>query len=69
MRRMVKEQLLKFDGTPLFPERVAYTVAYPLSDAEAQLYEEVTDYVREEMNRADALAEGRAAAGHASASR
>ena len=26
MRRLVKEQLLKFDGTPLFPERIAYTV-------------------------------------------
>jgi hypothetical protein len=25
MRRMVKEDLLKFDGTPLFPERRAYT--------------------------------------------
>ena len=25
MRRMVKEELLKFDGTPLFPERRAYT--------------------------------------------
>jgi SNF2 family DNA or RNA helicase len=55
MRRMVKEKLLKFDGTPLFPERIAYTVPYKLSDAEAQLYKEVTDYVREEFNRADAL--------------
>ena len=35
MRRMVKEELLKFDGTPLFPERIAYTVTYKLSDAEA----------------------------------
>jgi len=26
MRRMVKEQLVKFEGTPLFPERRAYTV-------------------------------------------
>ena len=55
MRRMVKERLLKFDGTPLFPERVAYTVPYKLSDPEAQLYKEVTAYVREEFNRADAL--------------
>jgi SNF2 family DNA or RNA helicase len=55
MRRMVKESLLKFDGTPLFPERIAYTVPYKLSDAEAHLYKEVTDYVREEFNRADAL--------------
>ncbi len=55
MRRMVKESLLKFDGTPLFPERIAYTVPYKLSDAEAQLYKAVTDYVREEFNRAEAL--------------
>jgi SNF2 family DNA or RNA helicase len=55
MRRMVKENLLKFDGTPLFPERIAYTVPYRLSDPEASLYKEVTQYVREEFNRAEAL--------------
>lgn len=55
MRRMVKESLLKFDGTPLFPERIAYTVPYKLSDAEARLYKAVTEYVREEFNRAEAL--------------
>lgn len=55
MRRMVKESLLKFDGTPLFPQRIAYTVPYKLSDAEAALYRTVTDYVREELNRAEAL--------------
>jgi SNF2 family DNA or RNA helicase len=55
MRRMVKENLLKFDATPLFPERIAYTVPYRLSDAEAALYKSVTDYVRDEFNRAEAL--------------
>lgn len=55
MRRMVKENLLKFDATPLFPERLAYTVPYKLSDGEAQLYKAVTEYVREEFNRAEAL--------------
>ncbi len=55
MRRMVKENLLKFDATPLFPERIAYTVPYKLSDPEARLYKEVTDYVRDEFNRAEAL--------------
>ncbi len=55
MRRMVKESLLKFDGTPLFPERIAYTVPYKLSDAGAALYKAVTDYVRQEFNRAEAL--------------
>jgi superfamily II DNA or RNA helicase len=56
MRRMVKENLLKFDATPLFPERIATTVPYKLSTPEAQLYKSVTDYVREEFNRAEALA-------------
>jgi superfamily II DNA or RNA helicase len=55
MRRLTKEQLLKFDGRPLFPERIAYTVNYTLSDAEAALYEAVTTYVRQEFNRAEAL--------------
>lgn len=55
MRRMVKERLFKFDATPLFPERRAYAVPYKLSDGEARLYREVTDYVRDEFNRAEAL--------------
>ena len=55
MRRMDKESLLKFDGTPLFPERIANTVPYKLCTAEAQLYKAVTDYVRDEFNRAEAL--------------
>jgi SNF2 family DNA or RNA helicase len=55
MRRMVKESLLTFDATPLFPERIAHTVPYELSTPEAQLYRSVTDYVREEFNRAEAM--------------
>ena len=55
MRRMVKEDMLRFDGTRLFPERCAYTTNYKLSDPEAALYTAVTDYVKEEMNRADQL--------------
>jgi superfamily II DNA or RNA helicase len=59
MRRMIKEKLLRFDGRPLFPERRATTVAYPLSPAEADLYEQVTHYVAEEMDKAARLsAEG-----------
>ena len=55
MRRLVKEDLLKFDGKPLFPERLAYTVNYDLSPKEAVLYTSVTNYVQEEFNRADQL--------------
>lgn len=60
MRRLIKENLVKFDGTPLFPERRAYTVNYTLPTAEAELYGGVTNYVCDEFNRADALeSEGR----------
>jgi superfamily II DNA or RNA helicase len=55
MRRMVKEEMLRFDGTRLFPERKAYTANYKLSDPEAALYESVTSYVKTEMGKADAL--------------
>ncbi|MBM3339506.1 MAG: DEAD/DEAH box helicase [Betaproteobacteria bacterium] len=55
MRRMVKETLRKFDGKPLFPPRIAHTLPFRLSDTEAALYKSVTDYVREEFNRAEAL--------------
>ena len=55
MRRLIKEDLLKFDGRPLFPERRAHTVEYSLSELETILYKQVTDYVKEEFNRADAL--------------
>ncbi|MBN9390802.1 MAG: DUF3883 domain-containing protein [Chloroflexi bacterium] len=54
-RRLVKEQLLKFDGTPLFPERRAYPVLYDLSQLEMQLYNQLTAYVQQEFNRAEAL--------------
>ena len=58
MRRMVKEDMRRFDGTPLFPERRARTANYKLSDPEAALYAAVTEYVKEEMNRADQLQDG-----------
>ncbi|MBR3315603.1 MAG: DUF3883 domain-containing protein [Atopobiaceae bacterium] len=55
MRRLVKEELLRFDGRPLFPERIAQTVTYTLSPAEADLYAAVTDYVTNQFNLADRL--------------
>src|SRR3546814_12940979 len=58
MRRLTKEELLRFDGRPLFPERRAYTVKYQLSELEAALYTAVTEYVRTEMNRVQRFAEG-----------
>lgn len=55
MRRMVKEDLLTFDGRRLFPERIAETVPYDLTASELDLYEQVTNYVRTGMNRAERL--------------
>jgi hypothetical protein len=65
MRRMVKAELLTFDGKPLFPERRAYTrplhaVTRPLHAVAAggDPYEAVTHYVREEMHRERLRQEG-----------
>ncbi len=55
MRRLVKEDLITFEGKPLFPERLAYTVSYNLSPSEMNLYELVTNYVSDGFNRADRL--------------
>jgi SNF2 family DNA or RNA helicase len=59
MRRLVKEQMVTFEGKRLFPERIAETVQYDLSPEELSLYDHVTAYVREEFNRAERLSEGR----------
>ena len=58
MRRVVKEDLMTFEGKPLFPERKAYTVDYELSDQEEALYDDVTEYIRNEFNRAEQLEGG-----------
>jgi superfamily II DNA or RNA helicase len=55
MRRMIKEDLLTFEGRKLFPERIAETVPYTLTRLEYDLYEQVTAYVREGMNRAERI--------------
>ncbi len=51
MRRLTKEELLTFEGKPLFPKREATTIAYELSPSEKQLYDAVTEYVITQMNR------------------
>ena len=56
MRRLTKEELRKFDGSKLSPERRASTVEYQLSEPEAELYAAVTQYVRNEMRNLNALA-------------
>ncbi len=59
MRRMVKEDILKFDETKLFPERIAYTKEFNLSLEESKLYQEVTNYVKDEFNKAESKGEGK----------
>ncbi|MBO8173522.1 MAG: DEAD/DEAH box helicase family protein [Bacillaceae bacterium] len=49
--RRLKERMINFDGTPLFPKRTTKTITYRLSDAELELYEAVTAYVRDHFNR------------------
>ena len=55
MRRMIKEDMKRLDGTPLFPERRADSAKYRLTETEMQLYDAVTQYVRDGMNRAERL--------------
>jgi hypothetical protein len=70
MRRMVKEQILRFDGRPLFPERRAYTVPYELSDLEMALYGQVTTTCRRRWGEPSGLPpKEKAAEGIASALR
>ena len=57
MRRVVKENLLTFEGKRIFPQRHAHTLNFELSGLELDLYEAVTEYVRNGMNRADRMVE------------
>ena len=52
MRRQVKESLRTFEGKRLFPQRHAYSLKFELSEPETELYEAVTAYVSQGMNRA-----------------
>ena len=55
MRRLMKEDLLDFEGRPLFPERRAYTVNYPLSAEETRCIRR-HGYVQQQMSAANQLA-------------
>ena len=57
MRRLVKENLRTFEGKRLFPQRDAHSLSFELSEPEGELYEAVTDYVRNGMNRAARMRE------------
>ncbi len=57
MRRLVKENLRTFEGRRLFPQRHAHSLNFELSEPETELYEAVTDYVSDGMNRAARMSE------------
>ena len=69
MRRLTKEELYRFDGTPLFPERLAYTASYELSRDEGGSLRRGDDVRAAEMNRADRSGDGGAETMSASRSR
>ena len=56
--RRTKEEMVRFDGTPLYPQRTCDTLSYDLSQGpagEQALYDETTDYIRDHYNRARVL--------------
>ena len=52
--RRLKEEMLDWDGQPLFKERNTKTVGYDLTPEEKQLYDMVTSYVRSKRREAQA---------------
>jgi SNF2 family DNA or RNA helicase len=53
--RRTKEEMVRFDGTPIYPSRESNTISYDLSPAEQLLYDETTSYIRAYYNRARIL--------------
>jgi superfamily II DNA or RNA helicase/DNA-binding XRE family transcriptional regulator len=53
--RRIKEELVRFDGRPLYPQRQCDTHSYPLSADERQLYEATTEYISKTYNQAQIL--------------
>ena len=56
--RRTKEEMLHFNGKPLYPQRNCDTLSYNLLDgsgSEQELYDETTEYIRDYYNRAGVL--------------
>ena len=56
--RRTKEELVHFDGSPLYPERRCDTLSYELTQgtgSEQDLYDDTTNYMRNHYNRAKVL--------------
>ncbi len=50
--RRLKEDMKRFDGTNIFPPRHVHSVTFRLTQAERELYNDVTSYVRNYFDRA-----------------
>ena len=53
--RRTKEELVHFDGSPLYPQRNCDTLSYDLLPDEQELYDETTKYLNYYYNRARVL--------------
>ncbi|MDP2659139.1 MAG: helix-turn-helix domain-containing protein, partial [Dehalococcoidia bacterium] len=53
--RRTKEEMVRFDGSRIYPVRVSDTIGYDLTPPEWELYEAVTWYVRTHYNQARIL--------------
>ena len=53
--RRTKEEMVRFDGRPLYPQRRCDTISYGLSSPEQALYDATTHYISETYNRARVL--------------
>jgi superfamily II DNA or RNA helicase len=53
--RRTKEEMVRFDGQPLYPQRQCDTLSYSLSADEQLLYDATTNYITETYNKARIL--------------
>ena len=53
--RRTKEEMVRFDGQPLYPQRRCDTLSYDLSPDERELYDATTRYITETYNKARVL--------------
>ena len=53
--RRTKEEMVRFDGRPLYPQRRCDTLGYDLSAGERELYDATTQYITETYNKARVL--------------
>ncbi|MBR0752115.1 DUF3883 domain-containing protein [Bradyrhizobium jicamae] len=56
--RRTKEEMVKLDGTPLYPQRLCDTLGFDLtqgSGSEQELYDETSKYIRDIYNKASTL--------------